>query len=93
MPTPHPADAARRAARDALSSMPPTRRAFVEALHAGHVPPAPGRPVYTLEDLLRHLAGGERYGVGDVWLARALAVPVEYLAGVRGAAGVPAGRE
>jgi hypothetical protein len=44
--------------------------------------------VYRLEDLLCHLAESDRHGPGDGWLARALAVPVEYLAVVRGATGL-----
>jgi hypothetical protein len=44
--------------------------------------------VYRLEDLLCHLAGGDRHGFGDERLAPALAVPVAYLAVVRVAAGL-----
>jgi len=51
-----------------------TARAFLEALHAGHFPPAPGRPVYTLDDLLGHLVDGGRYGFGDERLAQALGI-------------------
>jgi hypothetical protein len=46
--------------------------------------------MYRLEDLLGHLAGGDRHGFGDGRLAGALAVPVEYLRAVREAAGLPA---
>ena len=77
MPTPHPAEADRQTARAALASLDPAARAFLEALHAEYFPPrADGGMVYRLEDLLGHLAGGDRHGFGDERLARALAVPV-----------------
>jgi hypothetical protein len=44
--------------------------------------------LYRLADVLFHLAGGDRYGFGDDRLALALAMPVEYLAVVREAAGL-----
>jgi hypothetical protein len=72
--------------------MPAPRRAFLDALHAEHFPPAPGRPVYTLEDLLCHLAGGDRHGFGDERLAEALAVPMAYLRAVRNAVGLEVSR-
>src|SRR5262249_5869090 len=80
----------RQQARAALAALPPAARAFLEALHAGHFPPAPSRPVYTLEALLSHLAAGTRYGCGVERLPRALAAPVAYLWAVRDAAGLPA---
>jgi hypothetical protein len=77
MPTPHPTDADRQTARAALAALPPAASAFLEALYAEYFSPrADGGMVYRLEDLLCHLAGGDRYGFGDGWLARALAVPV-----------------
>jgi hypothetical protein len=45
--------------------------------------------VYRLEDLLCHPAGGDRYRFGDERLARALAVPDEYLGVVQEAVGMP----
>ena len=88
MPTPHPAEADRQTARNALASMPPVRRAFLEALHAEHFPPrADGGMTYRLEDLLGHLAAGGRHGFADERLARALAVSAAYLAVVREVAG------
>jgi hypothetical protein len=86
-----PAADAREQARAALAALPPSARAFLEALHAEYFPPrADGGMAYRLEDLLCHLADGDRHGVGDGWLARALAVPVAYLAVVRVAAGLAA---
>jgi hypothetical protein len=90
MPTPHPAENARQTARNALPALTPDARAFLEALHAEHFPPAPGGPAYRLEDLLGHLLEGGRYGFGDGRMALALAVPVEYLRAVREAAGLAA---
>ena len=75
MPMQHPAEAARQTARTALAALPAAARTFLEALHAEHFPPAPGGPAYRLEDLLSHLAGGDRHGFGDDRLARALARP------------------
>jgi hypothetical protein len=87
----HPADTDRKAARKALAALPPAACAFLEALHAEHFPPrADGGMAYRLEDLLCHLAGGDRQGFSDNRLARALAVPVEYLAVVREAVGLAA---
>jgi hypothetical protein len=86
MATPPPADAARQ---EALVALPPAGRAFLEALHVGHFPAASGGPAYTLEDLLCDVAGGDRYGFGDEWLAQALDVPVAYLRAEREAAGLP----
>jgi hypothetical protein len=92
MPTPHPINADRQAARVALAALPPATRAFLEALHAEHFPPrADGGMAYRLEDLLCHLAEGDRHGFGDERLARALAVPVAYLRAVREAVGQAAG--
>jgi hypothetical protein len=91
MPSDPIAEADRQAARAALAALPPAAHAFLEALHAEHFPPrADGGMVYGLEDLLCRLAGGDRHGVGDGWLARVLAVPVKYLAVVRVAAGLAA---
>ena len=90
MPTPHPAAAARQTARAALAALPPAARVFLEALHAGYFPHAPGHPAYRLEDLLCVLAGGDRYGFEDERLALALAVPVAYLRAVRETAGLAA---
>jgi hypothetical protein len=86
MPTQNPAEAARQTARTALAALTPDARAFLEALHAEHFPPAPGGPAYRLEDLLGHLLEAGRYRFGDGRLAAALAVPVEYLRAVREAA-------
>ena len=88
MLTPHPADADRQQARDALASMPPVRRAFREALHAEFFPPRAdgGRP-YRLADVLVHLAQGTRHGLDDGRVAEALGVPAEYLAVLREAGG------
>jgi hypothetical protein len=62
----HPADADRQMARDALASMPAPRRAFLEALHTEFFPPrADGGQPYPLAELLDHLAGAGRHGVGD----------------------------
>jgi hypothetical protein len=88
MPMQHPAEAARQTARTALAALPTAARAFLEALHAEHFPPAPGGPAYRLEDLLSHLIDCDHYGFGDERLALALAVPVEYLRAVREAAGL-----
>jgi hypothetical protein len=64
MPTSNPAD--RQQARAALASLPPARRAFLEALHAEFFPPrADGGMAYRLEDLLAHLAQTGRYGLSD----------------------------
>jgi hypothetical protein len=89
MPTPHPAEADRQTARVALTALPPATRVFLEALHAGYFPHAPGDPAYRLEDLLCDLAGGDRYGFGDERLAGVLAVPAAYLWAVREAMGLP----
>ena len=49
MPKQHPAEAARQTARTALAALPTAARAFLEALHAEHFPPAPGGPAYRLD--------------------------------------------
>jgi len=49
MPTPHPAEAARQTARTALAALTPDARAFLQALHAEHFPPAPSGPAYRLD--------------------------------------------
>jgi hypothetical protein len=86
----HSEEAASQAARETLASLNAGQRAFLEAPHAEYFPSRADRgPACRLEDLLCHLAGGDRHGAGDRWLARALAVPVEYLAVVREAAGLP----
>jgi hypothetical protein len=87
MSTQHPADA-RHQARTALASMPPARRAFLEALHAEYFPPRSDGMAYRLEDLLCHLAQGAHYGWEDGKVAPALRVPADYLRVLREAAGV-----
>jgi hypothetical protein len=83
--------AARQTAGKALAPLDLTPRAFLEALHAEHFPPrADGGMAYRLEDLLCHLAGGDRHGFGDGWLALTLAVSADYLRMLRGAAGLAA---
>jgi hypothetical protein len=85
----HAADTARDQARNALASLKPPQRAFLEALHAEHFPPrADGGMAYRLVDVLFHLAQGTRYGFSDERIAQALAVPVEYLVVVPEAMGL-----
>ena len=79
MPT--PLVAARQQVQAALASMPPARRAFLEAPHAEFFPPrADGGMVYRLVDVLFHLAQGTRHGLDDGRGAEGLGVPAEYLA-------------
>jgi hypothetical protein len=76
MPTPHPADADRQLACNALASMPPARRAFLKALHAEFFPHrVDGGMAYRLVDVLFRPALGTRHGLPDGWVARALGVP------------------
>jgi hypothetical protein len=89
MPPQHPTEAARQQARNILASMPPARRAFLEALHAEYFPPRAdwGQP-YPVADLLAHLAWGAHYGWEDEKIAPALQVPADYFRMLREAAGL-----
>jgi hypothetical protein len=91
---PPTAEASRQAARTTLASMPPERRAFLEALHAEYFPPRAdeGQP-YPLAELLEHLACGSHYGWEDGKVAPALQVPADYLRTLREAAGLQPARE
>jgi hypothetical protein len=83
------ADADRQRALDALASLTPPQRAFLQALHEAYFAPrADGGMVYRLVDVLFHLAQGTRYGFSDERIAQALAAPVEYLAVLREATGL-----